>query len=117
MPPGQPPVQDPVQNPQRPPTQNFGKELANLVKLYSNNSKYSNKDDNLDYKLMIFYDLCQKASVPLQAFDQAYSTMLRGLALDHYYTNTDQCLILQYNTLQQALLLWWPNDRHRHRSI
>src|SRR6266536_1504406 len=36
---------------------------------------------------MIFYDLCQKALVPLQAFDQAYSTMLHGLALDHYYTN------------------------------
>jgi len=36
---------------------------------------------------MIFHDLCQKASVPSQAFDQAYSTMLRGLALNHYYTN------------------------------
>ena len=36
---------------------------------------------------MIFYDLCKKAALPQQGFSQAYSTILRGLALDHYYTN------------------------------
>jgi len=90
----QPPVhqlslgQAPVQNhPQMPPSQNYGKELANLAKLYTENTKYSGDNDNFDYKLMIFYDLCEKAALPQQAFGQAYSTMLRGLALDHYYTN------------------------------
>jgi len=32
-------------------------------------------------------DLCQKADIPKQEFSQAYSTMLCGLALNHYYTN------------------------------
>jgi len=46
------------------PSQNFGKELTNLAKLYTKNTKYSGEDDNFDYKLMVFYDLCKKASLP-----------------------------------------------------
>ena len=32
-------------------------------------------------------DLCQKANILKQEFSQAYSTILYGLALNHYYTN------------------------------
>src|SRR6202041_2790839 len=65
----------------------YGKELANLAKLYTDESKYSGENDNFDFKLTIFTDLCQKADIPKQEFSQAYSTMLRGLALNYYYTN------------------------------
>ena len=58
------------------------KELANLTKLYTKDTKYSGEDDNFNYKLMIFHDLYKKAALPQQAFAQAYSTMLCGLALD-----------------------------------
>jgi len=58
-----------------------------LTKIYTKSNKYSGKNDNFDYKLMIFYNLCEKAALPSQAFGQAYSTMLHSLALDHYYTN------------------------------
>jgi hypothetical protein len=58
-----------------------------LAKLYTDEAKYSGENDNFDFKLTIFTDLCQKADIPKQEFSQAYSTMLRGLALDHYYTN------------------------------
>lgn len=54
----------PVPYPQTPPSQNFGKELANLTKLYTKDTKYSGEDDNFDYKLMIFHDLCEKAALP-----------------------------------------------------
>jgi hypothetical protein len=65
----------------------YSKELANLAKLYIDEAKYSNENNNFDFKLIIFIDLCQKANIPRQEFSQAYSTMLCGLALDHYYTN------------------------------
>ena len=65
----------------------YNKELANLAKLYTDESKYSNKNDNFDFKLTIFINLCQKANILKQEFSQAYSTILYGLALDHYYTN------------------------------
>ena len=58
-----------------------------MAKLYTDEAKYSGENDNFDFKLTIFTDLCQKADIPKQEFSQAYSTMLRGLALDHYYTN------------------------------
>ena len=50
--------------PQMPQSQNFGKELANLAKLYTKDTKYSGEDDNFDYKLMIFHNLYKKATLP-----------------------------------------------------
>ena len=36
----------------------YNKELANLAKLYTNEAKYSGKNNNFDFKLTIFTDLC-----------------------------------------------------------
>jgi hypothetical protein len=68
-------------------TLGFSKELANLAKLYTEKSKYSGEDSNFDYKLTIFYNLCDRANVLLRAKTKAFLTMLRGLALRHYYLN------------------------------
>ena len=67
--------------------QDFSKELTNLAKIYLVNNKYSRENNNFDFKLVIFHDLCARAGVSEAAKVRAYSTMLRGLALDHYYTN------------------------------
>ena len=50
-------------------------------------NKYSGEDDNFDFKLIIFHNLCNRADIPQKAKVKAYPTMLRNLALDHYYTN------------------------------
>jgi hypothetical protein len=51
--------------PPSPPPQpkTYGRELANLAKLYTNELKYSG-NNNFDFKLTIFIDLCQKADIP-----------------------------------------------------
>jgi len=67
--------------------QGFGKELANLAKMYTEDNKYSGENDNFDFKLVIFHDLCNRADIPQEVRIRAYPTMLRSLALDHYYTN------------------------------
>jgi hypothetical protein len=72
-----------------PVTSGFGRELANLAKLYTDESKYSGENDNFDFKLTIFHDLCNRADIPQEAKPRAFPTMLRGLALDHYYSNTN----------------------------
>jgi hypothetical protein len=36
----------------------YSKELANLAKLYIDESKYSSENDNFNFKLTIFTDLC-----------------------------------------------------------
>ena len=65
----------------------FGNCLATLEKIYKDDCKYSGRKDNFEHKLEIFFDLCLKANVPPEAQKAAYSTMLRGPALDHYHTN------------------------------
>ena len=50
-------------------------------------NKYSGEDDNFDFKLIIFHDLCSKADMPQKAKVKAYPIMLRGLVFDYYYTN------------------------------
>src|SRR5438046_6649327 len=68
-------------------SQGIGKELANLAKMYTEDNKYSGENDNFDFKLVIFHDLCNRADIPQKARIKAYPTMLHSLALDHYYTN------------------------------
>jgi hypothetical protein len=36
----------------------YNKELTNLVKLYIDKSKYNNKNNNFNFKLTIFTNLC-----------------------------------------------------------
>ena len=65
----------------------YGKELANLVKMYNEEAKYSGEDDSFSYKLTIFNDICDRADIPYQVRLKAFPTMLKGLALDYYYSN------------------------------
>ena len=44
-------------------TVNYGRDLATLAKMYTEESKYSRKDDNFNHKLTIFNDLCNKVSI------------------------------------------------------
>ena len=55
--------------------------------MYTEESKYSGENGNFDFKLTVFHDLCSRADVPQEARARAFSTMLRGLALDYYYSN------------------------------
>src|SRR6266568_1946919 len=102
------------------PTQakTYGKELANLAKLYTDKSKYNGKNDNFDFKLTIFMDLYQKADIPKQEFSQAYSTMLRSLALDHYYTNLkSNPLSISFNKLYKAIYNYFKGLEYKYNIL
>jgi hypothetical protein len=66
-------------------TQISGRELSNLIKIYSDSMKYSGGDDCFDYKLQIFYDFCFKANLGSAAYALAFSTMLKGQAHEYYF--------------------------------
>ena len=36
----------------------YGKEIANVAKIYTKEQKYSGTNKSLNYKLIIFYDIC-----------------------------------------------------------
>jgi len=45
-------------------TINYGRDLATLVKIYIEESKYSGEDNNFDRKLTIFNDLYNRVGIP-----------------------------------------------------
>jgi hypothetical protein len=72
------------------PTQNapnYGKEIGIVAKMYTEEQKYGGIDESFDYKLKIFYNICKRAGLPNTAYINAFPTMLKGLAQDHFYNH------------------------------
>ena len=44
-------------------TINYGRDLATLAKIYTEESKYSGEDNNFNYKLIIFNDFYNRVSI------------------------------------------------------
>ena len=44
-------------------TANYGRDLVTLVKIYTEESKYSKKDNNFNYKLIIFNNFYNKINI------------------------------------------------------
>jgi hypothetical protein len=90
------------------------KELITLIRIYNNKSKYTGLNNNFDYKLDIFHNLCSQASVLKTAKAKAYLTILTSLALNHYYTNL--CNVAQtflFNQLYNVTQNYFKGPKHR----
>jgi hypothetical protein len=61
--------------------------LINLSKLYTDEQKYSGDLDNFKFKYSILLDLYKHAEVLKDTYLKAFPTMLKGAALNYYYTN------------------------------
>ena len=87
----QPPIQPPIQTSTMTSTHlsGFGRVVATLSKLYNEESKYGGEGDNFEFKLKIFNNACKKADIPHEGKVDALSIMLKGLALDYFYSNLE----------------------------
>ncbi len=65
----------------------YDRELINLIKLYSDQTKYSEENDNFSFKLIMFNDMCDRVDVSSEIKLKAFLTMLKKLALNYYYAN------------------------------
>ena len=45
-------------------TTNYSRDLVTLIKIYTEESKYSKKDDNFNYKLIIFNNFYNRVNIP-----------------------------------------------------
>src|SRR5436190_20611116 len=86
------PAMESEQEPMAPSTTvpGYGRELANMAKMYTEDTKYGSEGDNFDLKLIIFYNICNRVDLPLEAYLKAFPTMLKGSALSYFYTNLIQ---------------------------
>ena len=80
---------------------NYGRDLVTLVKIYTEESKYSGEDDNFDRKLTIFNDLCNRVGIPQEAKIKGFLTMLRGITFNFYYKN--KATYTTFNSIYNAI--------------
>ena len=68
-------------------SKNHDRVLFNLVKMYSNEAKYSDKNDSWNFKFIIFHDMCAKAEVSETIKLMTFSIMFKNFVLNYYYSN------------------------------
>jgi hypothetical protein len=65
----------------------YNKEVATIVKIYTDDQKYNRVNNSFDFKLTIFYNICKRSGLPLEGYIVAFPSMLKGLTQDHYYNS------------------------------
>lgn len=57
--------------------------------MISEQQKYGGDEDDgtLNHRLVMFTDICEPVSLPAEYYHKAFSAMLKGLALEHFYTS------------------------------
>jgi hypothetical protein len=67
--------------------QNFFKKLSQLNKIYKNDEKFKNINDNFEFKLKIFVNKCKRVDLSSHAYLKKVAFMLANRALFHFYVN------------------------------
>ena len=57
----------------------YSKEATTIIKIYTDDQKYNNINNSFDFKLIIFYNIYKKSSLPLKGYITAFPTILKGL--------------------------------------
>ena len=70
-----------------PTTQGQGKEIFNIVKIYTKELKYNSINGSFDYKLTIFYNIYNQSNILQKAYNKALLIILIGLALNQYFNS------------------------------
>ena len=85
-----------------------GRELLNLVKIYTNDVKYSGSNNSFTFKLAIFHDIYFKAHVPPKAKIKTFSIMLKDPALDNCPSNIGiSNTIMNFNQVCYSMRKKW----------
>ena len=97
------------------------RDITNLAKLYTGDQKYSGQDDNFDFHLTIFNNYCSQLGIQDDLTKaKAYSIMLKGLALDHYFTNlrnTDSNVNIPFNELCNTTRNYFETAEYRRSQL
>ncbi len=67
--------------------QNFFKKLSQLNKIYKNDEKFKNTDDNFEFKLKIFINKCKRVDLSSHAYLKEIAFMFASRTLFHFYVN------------------------------
>jgi hypothetical protein len=66
---------------------NYAKEISSLSKIYKDENRFNDSENNFDFKLLIFFDRCSQMNLSEHAYLKAASIMLSDQTLTYYYSN------------------------------
>ena len=96
-------------------TINYGRDLATLVKIYTEESKYSREDNNFNRKLTIFNNLYNRVSIPQEAKIKGFLTMLCSITLNFYYKN--KVTYTTFNSICDAIHNYFKGLEYKRRVL
>jgi hypothetical protein len=65
----------------------YDKKIGNLMKMYTDEAKYSDENDSFLFKLTMFYDICRRAEISEETKLNVFFIMLKELTLNYYYAH------------------------------
>ena len=87
----------------------------NLIKIYTEDNKYSKENNNFDFKLIIFHDFYNRTDMPQKAKVKAYPIILRGLTLNYHYTNLKNItLTLLFNQIYNTTRNYFKGIEYKY---
>jgi hypothetical protein len=93
---------------------NYSRNIQDVAKWCTEDIKYSGEGDSFDYKLEIFLSNCRRAYVPQEAMALALPAMLKGPALDFFYSNSiTKDPNVSFDLACQTIRGVFENDEHR----
>jgi hypothetical protein len=93
----------------------YSKELSILNKLYKNEEKFENTEDNFDFKLIIYLDKCKYADLSEHAYEKDVSLMLTNETLTYYYANRDN--FITFNDFCISMRLYFESSEWRDQNL
>ncbi|KAI0996762.1 hypothetical protein K3495_g11420 [Podosphaera aphanis] len=102
---------------QRFQTNQYSREVTTLLKMYQEDYKYGGEPtESFNYKFGLFIDLTNKANLPNEALPIAFSSMLRGIALEYYHSNFHG-LNLSITELVHNFQNYFEGHEHRQNML
>ena len=99
-----------------PTTPGWGKEISNTAKMYTEELKYNSINGNFNYKLTIFYNICNQSNVLQEAYNKALLIMLTSLALNQYFNGRLSNLLFKNAYRHLYSFFKGPSSKYKNLS-
>ena len=94
---------------------NYSRDLVTLAKMYIKESKYSKKDDNFNYKLMIFNDFYNRVGILQEVKIKGFLIMLHSITLNFYYGN--KVTYTTFNSICNTIYNYFKRLEYKHKIL
>jgi hypothetical protein len=91
--------------------------LINLTKMYTDEQKYGGEMDSFVFKYNVFKDMCARAGIHDTLYVRAFPTMLKGTALNHYFTCILDPTINTIAKMSQAIQSHFKGPEYQRNNL